>query len=142
MLLYAAARAQIVREIIEPALTEGRIVVCDRWADSSIVYQGVARGLGEAVRIVNGFAAGEFFTPDATILLDLDTDEALKRLAAAGGERDRIEALGEEYQNKVRSAYLMLAADEPDRFYVIDAGGSPEEVHAGVRAALEVICQS
>lgn len=142
MLLYAAARAQIAREIIEPALAGGRLVICDRWADSSMVYQGAARGIGEAVRVVNAYAAGDLFTPDATILLDLEPEEALGRLAAAGGGRDRIEALGEEYQISVRAAYLQLAACEPDRFYVVDAGGSPDEVHARVKTALEEICRA
>ena len=135
MLLYAAARAQIVRETIEPALDAGRLVICDRWADSSMVYQGAARGLGEAVREVNMYAAGDLFQPDATILLDLDPGEALAR--AGGG--DRIEALGIEYQSKVRAAYLKLAADHPLRIHVIDAGGSPEEVHERVMDALSDI---
>ena len=135
MLLYAAARAQLAREIIEPVLKAGRNVVCDRWADSSMVYQGAARGLGKAVRVVNEYAAGELFSPDATILLDLDPEEALKRAAGEGGI-DRIEALGISYQEKVRAAYLELAAECPDRIHVIDASGSVEEVHARVRKAL------
>jgi len=139
MLLYAAARAQIAREVIGPALAEGRLAVCDRWADSSMVYQGAARGLGEAVRHVNEYAAGELFLPDATILLDLEPEEALKRAAGADGSKDRIEALGTEYQSRVRSAYLQLAANEPERFHVIDASGSEQEVHERVKAALKAI---
>jgi dTMP kinase len=138
MLLYAAARAQLAREEIEPALQGGRLVVCDRWVDSSIVYQGVARGLGETVRFVNEHAAAALFSPDATILLDLDPGEAFARVAGQGGG-DRIESLGVEYQAKVRQAYLALAEKEPGRFYVIDASGSTEEVHARVRAAFEEI---
>jgi len=137
MLLYAAARAQIARDVIEPALAAGRTVVCDRWADSSMVYQGGARGLGEAVRVVNAYAAGELFSPDATILLDLDPEEALARAESAdGGGGDRIEAIGAEYQMKVRTAYLKLAACDPGRIRVIDASGSEDEVHARVREAL------
>jgi len=136
MLLYAAARAQIAKEVIEPALAAGRLVICDRWTDSSIVYQGAARGLGEAVRAVNAHAAGELFTPDATILLCLEPEEALSRAAAAAaGNGDRIEALGAGYQERVHSAYLRLADSEPKRFHVIDAKGSPEEVHSRVKAA-------
>jgi len=135
MLLYAAARAQIAKEVIEPALAAGRIVVCDRWTDSSMVYQGSARGLGEEVRVVNAYAAGELFEPDATILLHLKPEEALARVTAEG-KGDRIEALGAEYQNKVQTAYLKLAACNPKRFHVIDAAGSPEEVHERVKEAL------
>ena len=138
MLLYAAARAQLASEVIGPALKEGRIIICDRWVDSSIVYQGAARGLGEAVRTVNTFAAGEYFSPDATILLDLDPEEALKR-ASGGNAGDRIETLGVSYQNKVRNAYLALAARENDRIYVVNAYGSQEEVRLRVRATLNDI---
>ena len=135
MLLYAAARAQIAREVIEPALAEGRLVVCDRWADSSMVYQGAARGLGGAVRVVNEYAAGGLFSPDITILLDLDPAEALGRAAGEGGG-DRIEALGTAYQEKVRAAYLELARECPERIRVVDAAGTVEDVHARVREAL------
>jgi len=136
MLLSAASRAQLAREVIEPALACGMTVLCDRWADSSLVYQGAARGLGETVRAVNALAAGELFSPDMTILLDLDPEEALARAAAGGGGADRIEALGAAYQAKVREAYLGLAGLEPERFRVIDASGSPGEVHRRIRAAL------
>jgi len=139
MLLYAAARAQIAQEVIGPALAEGRLVICDRWTDSSLVYQGEARGLGEAVRFVNEYAAGELYAPDATILLHVPPEEALARAAAGGGKGDRIEALGVEYQSRVQSAYLRLAACEPERFHVIDAAGSPGEVHDRVKAALNDI---
>ena len=144
MLLYAAARAQLASEVIESALARGSIVVCDRWADSSIVYQGVARGLGEDVKIVNTRAAGKLFSPDVTILLDLDPNEALARAANIKVEgkkylrlgEDRIEALGISFQARVRAAYLELAAKEPDRIHVIDAAGNPEEVQGRVRDAL------
>jgi len=137
MLLYAAARAQLSREVIGPALDAGKLVVCDRWADSSMVYQGAARGQGDAVRIVNSYAAGDLFSPDATILLDLDPNEALLRAAASRGSGfDRIEALGAAYQEKVRAAYLSLAEREPGRIHVIDASGSPQDVSGRVRDAL------
>ena len=141
MLLYAASRAQLACEAIEPALADGKTVVCDRWADSSMVYQGAARGLGEAVRAVNALAAGELFSPDATILLDLDPETALLR-ATGSGREDRIEALGAAYQAKVREAYLKLAEREPERFFVIDASGSPEDVQQRVRAALSGLFES
>ena len=135
MLLYAAARAQLAREVIEPALAEGKHVICDRWADSSIVYQGEARGLGEIVRRVNTIAAGDLFSPDGTILLDLDPDEALSRAARESGG-DRMEALGIEYQKKVRAAYLRLAEEEKPRIRVVDSIGSIEEVHGRIVTVL------
>lgn len=137
MLLYAAARAQLAREVIEPALAAGRLVVCDRWVDSSLVYQGAAHGLDDAVRKVNAFAAEGLFSPEVTILLDLDPNEALARATAVGDGGDRIEALGVEYQRQVREAYQKLAEREPSRIHVIEASGSPEEVHIRVRSALE-----
>ena len=138
MLLYAAARAQLAREVIEPSIAAGKLVICDRWVDSSMVYQGGARGLGEVVRTVNTIAAGDLFSPDATVFLDLDPEEALKRAKGENGG-DRIEALGIEYQKKVRQAYLELAAIEKSRIHVVDASGSPEEVHIRVISALEAI---
>lgn len=141
MMLYAAARAQIVREVIEPALKKGRLVICDRWVDSSMVYQGVARGLGDAVHVVNTYAAGDIFTPDGTILLDLDPVEALMRAAGDDNGHDRIEKLGVAYQEKVRAAYLEIAMREPGRFFVINAAGSPEDVHGRVRTALAEILE-
>jgi len=135
MLLYAAARAQLAREVIEPALAEGKHVICDRWADSSIVYQGEAKGLGEIVRRVNTIAAGDLFSPDGTILLDLDPDEALSRAARESGG-DRMEALGIEYQKKVRAAYLRLAEEEKPRIRVVDSIGSIEEVHGRIVTVL------
>ncbi|MDR3365061.1 MAG: dTMP kinase [Clostridiales Family XIII bacterium] len=141
MLLYAAARAQLAHEAIAPALEAGQLVVCDRWADSSYVYQGAARGLGEAVFAVNAYAAGALLSPDATILLDLNPEEALQRAlqASAGSGHDRIEALGAGYHAKVRAAYLELAERFPKRICVIDAAGAPEAVHTRVKTALSKV---
>lgn len=138
LLLYAAARAQLAREAIEPALESGKHVICDRWVDSSLVYQGVAREMGDAVSAVNLYAAAGLFRPDATILLDMDPREAMARAAKNEGG-DRIEAFGVEYQTKVRDGYLKLAARDKERFRVIDAAGSPEDVFSRVRETLETI---
>lgn len=137
MLLYAAARAQLAREVITPAVAAGELVLCDRWADSSYVYQAAVRGLGEAVFEVNAYAGGEVIFPDVTILLDMDASEALKRAKASGsGKHDRIEALGEEWHKQIREAYLALAARYPDRIYVVDAAGSAGAVNERIRAIL------
>jgi len=140
MLLYAAARAQLAREVVMPALATGKTVITDRWLDSSLVYQGVARGLGRAVAEVNRHATGGLL-PDITFLLDIDPETGLERargskavprknssLPDAPG-RDRIEAEGVLWHRTVREGFLSLARKHPERFAVIDAAGTPEEVH-------------
>jgi dTMP kinase len=132
-LLFAAARAELVERVIRPALQAGKVVVSDRYLDSSLAYQGDARGLGvEEVARVNRFATGGL-EPDITFLLDLDPAEA----AARGGEGDRFEDEGRELQEKVRDAYDRLADAAPERWRRIDASRPADEVHADVLAAVE-----
>lgn len=137
LLLFAASRAQIVREVIRPALAAGQTVIADRFSDSTTVYQGVARGLDpEAVRAINGFAVGDL-RPDVTFLLHLDGPTARRRLLRrprpAAGRRDRMESQPAAFYDRVRAGYLELARREPDRFVVIDAGGSVPAVAAAIR---------
>jgi dTMP kinase len=133
-LLFAAARAELVSEVIRPALEEGKIVISDRFLDSSLAYQGGARGLGmEEVARVNDVATGGI-RPDMTILLDVSPDTAAAR---AGVEVDRFEQEGAALQEKVRTAYEQLVAAEPGRWTRIDADRSPEEVHRDVLAVVE-----
>jgi len=132
-LLFAAARAELVSWVIRPALAEGRVVVSDRFLDSSLAYQGAARGLGvEEVERINGFATGGL-APALTILLEIDTAAA----AARGGEDDRFEREGAELQEQVAAAYDQLASAEPGRWRRIAADRAPEAVHADVLAAVE-----
>jgi dTMP kinase len=132
-LLFAAARAELVARVIRPALDEGRVVVSDRFLDSSLAYQGGARGLGiEQVADINRWAIGGL-EPDLTILLELSTGEA----AARGSEADRFEEEGEELQRSVGSAYDELAAADPARWRRVDAARPPAEVHADVLAAVK-----
>lgn len=132
-LLFAAARAELVRWVIRPALEEGRVVVSDRYLDSSIAYQGAARGLGEEeIERINRVATGGL-TPDLTLLLELDTEAA----AARGGEDDRFEREGSELQEQVATAYDRLASAEPGRWRRIRADRDPEAVHADVLQAVE-----
>ena len=132
-LLFAAARAELVRWVIRPALAEGRVVVSDRFLDSSLAYQGDARGLGiEEVDRLNGFATGGL-VPDLTLLLEMDAGAA----AARGGEDDRFEREGAELQEQVAAAYDRLASAEPGRWRRIAADRAPEAVHADVLAAVE-----
>ena len=129
LLLFAASRAQIVREKIRPLIESGAFVILDRFLDSTTVYQGHARGLPlESVNAINRFAIGGTL-PQLTILLDLDTATAWQRIHATGRELDRMESQPPEFFEKVRQGYLQLAAAEPDRIKVIDASASPEEVH-------------
>jgi len=119
MLLYAAARAQLVQEVIEPALAQGKLVICDRYIDSSIAYQGYALGLSvDFVKKVN-FEATKGIIPDITFLFDIDPDTSANRLSFV--KRDRIEIRSREYFSRVREGYLQLALDNPDRFVIIDS---------------------
>jgi dTMP kinase len=132
-LLFAAARAELVSEVILPALAEGRVVVSDRFLDSSLAYQGGARGLGiEDVERVNRFAT-RAVRPDVTFLLEIDPASA----AARAGEHDRFEEEGAALQEAVMAAYERLIELDPGRWRRIDATRSPEEVHADVLAEVE-----
>jgi dTMP kinase len=132
-LLFAAARAQLVEQVIRPALERGEIVLCDRYLDSSLAYQGAGRGLGvEAVAEINRFATGGV-VPDLVVLLALDPAEGLARRR---GGRDRIEAQDLDFHRRVARGFLDLAAAEPERFAVVDAAAPPDQVAAEVRAAV------
>lgn len=132
-LLFAAARAELVENVIGPALEAGRVVVSDRFLDSSLAYQGGARGLGiDEVEAVNRFATGGL-VPDLTFLLELDTAAAARR----AGERDRFEDEGAALQQAVLEAYERLVAADRGRWRRLDATGSPQQVHAQVLAEVE-----
>jgi dTMP kinase len=131
-LLFAAARAELVAQVIEPALADGKVVVSDRYLDSSLAYQGEGRGLGvDEVRRINAFATGGL-EPDITFLLELDLADA----AARAGEADRFEDEGHRLQEQVRDAYDRLARENPDRWRRIDASRPADDVHAEVMAVV------
>ena len=131
-LLFAAARAELVDAVIRPALERGAVVLCDRYLDSSLAYQGDARGLGRGpVTEVNRFATGGLL-PDLVVLLDLDPASGLRRRS---GELDRIEAQDLAFHRRVRQAFCDLAAANPGRFAVVDGAAPVAEVAAGVQAA-------
>ena len=123
--LYAAARAQIVRELIKPALEEGKVVICDRFVDSSIAYQGFGRGLGDAIGVINTYAV-DGCMPDMTILLRLDPEKGSSRIADR--EHDRIEQASDAFHRKVHEGYLKLEEMYPDRIVGIDASGTINEI--------------
>jgi dTMP kinase len=132
-LLFAAARAELVERVIRPALDSGRVVVSDRFLDSSLAYQGEARGLGvDEVARVNEWAVGGL-KPDITFLLALSAADA----SARGAEDDRFEAEGAGLQIRVHDAYERMAAAEPDRWRRVAADRDPAEVHAEVLADVE-----
>jgi dTMP kinase len=136
-LLYAAARAQLVEERVRPLLDEGSWVLLDRFVDSSLAYQGAARGLGvDRVRELNLFATGGL-VPDRTLLLALDPAAGRARLAGRGEAPDRLEAEDAAFFARVAAAYTELAREEPERIRVIDAAGAEPEVLAAALAALE-----
>jgi len=132
-LLYAADRAQHVDTVIRPALDAGAIVLTDRYVDSTLAYQGAGRGLSDA-RAITDWATGGLL-PDLTVLLDLDPVAGLDR-AGARSAPDRVEGASLAFHQAVRAGFLALAADEPDRYAVIDAGQPEDEVAAAVREAL------
>lgn len=136
-LLYAADRAHHVETVIRPAVARGDVVLQDRYIDSSVAYQGVARGLGaERIRAVSDWAA-DGLVPDLTVLLDLDATAGRARVAAARGDTfDRLESEASAFHETVRRAFLDMAAAEPARFLVVDASLPVAEVQRQIRDAL------
>lgn len=137
LLLFAASRAQLVREKIRPALERGAMVILDRFLDSTTVYQGIARGLPmESVMAINRFAVGHT-VPDLTLVLDMDARKAWERIHATGRELDRMESQPLEFFEKVRQGYLHLAVEQPDRMVVLNAAQTPEEIEAQIWKLVE-----
>lgn len=142
-LLYAASRRQHLVEKVWPALKEGKIVICDRYLDSSLAYQGGARGLGiENILNINMFATEGTF-PDLTLLFDIEPEIGLARIAAnANREVNRLDLEQLDFHKKVRNTFLELAKRYPARFVIIDASKSREEVaDATLKAVLSRICK-
>lgn len=137
ILLYSASRAQHVAQRIRPALAAGKIVISDRYADSTLAYQGYGRGLDlEALRTITAFATGDL-TPDLTLYLDIVPQEGLQRRRLGGDEWNRMDAQALEFYQRVRAGYLELAKQEPERWVMIDAARSAEEVHTEIRALVQ-----
>lgn len=137
LLLYNAARAQHVAQVIRPALARGAIVVCDRYADATYAYQGAARGLSAATLDALHAIATDDLWPALTFLFDLSTAESCARMTLRGQARDRLEQESRDFHTAVRKAYLARAAAAPHRFVVLDAMQSIDAVHAQVMAAIE-----
>lgn len=131
-LLFQAARAQLVEEVIKPHLQNGYIVLCDRYADSTMAYQGYGHQNDlDQIKTLIHYATGGL-KPDLTLLFDMDVEEGLKR-KAQGAEWNRLDAYSLEFHQRVRSGYLRLAAAEPERWVIIEAGQSSEIIQSIIR---------
>ncbi|MBE2222885.1 MAG: dTMP kinase [Anaerolineae bacterium] len=121
LLLYSASRAQLVRELVQPALAEGKIILCDRYADSTLAYQGYGRGLDlQELKMLTEFATGGL-KPHLTVLLDIDVERGLARRQIGGDEMNRLDLEAVSFHQKVRSGYHTLVAAEPERWVIVDA---------------------
>ncbi len=137
-LLFQAARIGHVERIIKPALARGEIVLCDRFLDSTIVYQGIGKGLGvEYIRQLHQLTLGNF-APDLTFILDIDPDTGIARAKSRTGQETRFENMDMEFHQKVRQGFLDLARADPGRYRVIDAGQAVNVVHDDISKALQI----
>jgi len=132
LLLMFAARAQNVEQWILPALAQGKIVISDRFTDSSVAYQGAGRGLGWETVLDLDRIACRGLVPDLTLCIDIDSETGLSRALARGGAETRLEEQAIEFHHKVREAYHELAHREPQRFHLIDGRGTPDAIAAKV----------
>jgi dTMP kinase len=145
ILLFSASRAQLVGQVIRPALQRGSIVLCDRFADSTLAYQGYGRGLDlDRLRLITEFATGGL-EPDLTIYLDLDVEEGLrrKRLAGAAGQEswNRLDRQELEFHQRVRRGYLELAATHAERWFVVDASRPADVVQEEIRRRVDALLE-
>ncbi len=133
ILLYSAARAQLVGEKIRPHLAAGGIVLSDRYADSTMAYQGYGHGLDlETLRLITAFATDNL-KPDLTLLFDLDPETGLKRRQASGGEWNRLDDYALAFHQRVRAGYLELARAEPEQWVILNAAQDVDVLETGVR---------
>jgi dTMP kinase len=136
ILLFCAARAQLVEEIIRPSLGRSEIVLSDRYADATLAYQGYGHGYAlDLLRQLLNFATGGLW-PDLTLLLDLSSEDGLRRKRSNGGEWNRLDAYELAFHQRVRAGYLELARQEPLRWCIIDAAMPPEMVQLALRQAV------
>lgn len=135
-LLFAAARVDHARKKIIPALREGKAVICDRFADSTLVYQGISKGMGVAfIEMLHRFTLGNL-APDLTLILDMPPEEGLKRANGRGEGEGRFEGYSIEFHQKVRDGFRQVAAREPNRCLLVDASGAEAEVQRRIQQAL------
>lgn len=139
-LLFSASRAQLVESVIKPELAAGKVVICDRFYDSSTAYQGFGRGIPlDAICTVNALAT-DCLIPDLTFFIDIPLDEVERRIRERREGKDRIESSGRAFYERVRAGYLHLAGEEK-RFHVLDGMKSIEEIHTAVWKAVEALLE-
>lgn len=138
ILLFCASRAQLVEELIRPSLAAGKIVLCDRYADSTMAYQGYGHGLDrDLLKTLLNFATGGL-KPDLTILLDISAESGLRRRITNHDEWNRMDDYALQFHERVRNGYLKMAAEEPERFVVINADRPKEEIHEEI---VSILCR-
>ena len=136
ILLFCASRAQLVEELIRPSLAAGKIVLCDRYADSTMAYQGYGHGLDRGLlKTLLDFATGGL-KPDLTILLDISAEAGLRRRITNHDEWNRMDDYALQFHERVRNGYLKMAAEEPERFVIINADRPKEEIHEEIISIL------
>ncbi len=136
ILLFCASRAQLVEELIRPSLAEGKLILCDRYADSTMAYQGYGHGLDrDALTRLLDFATGGL-KPDLTLLFDISAEAGLRRRLTNHEEWNRMDDYALQFHERVRNGYLAMAAAEPERWAVINADRTPDEIHADVVSVL------
>ncbi len=141
ILLYCAARAQLVGQIIRPHLESGGVVICDRYADSTLAYQGYGRGLDlPTLRMILDFATGGL-KPDITFYLDLDVEAGLRRKKVGGSEWNRMDDLAVEFHRRVRAGYLEMMEQEPARWVMVDAAREQETIAEEIWKVAERRCR-
>jgi dTMP kinase len=137
LLLYAASRAQLVRQVIQPALAAGKIVLCDRYADSTLAYQGYGRGLDLTLLQTLIEIATDGLQPDLTFLLDIDVERGLARRQTAGDEMNRLDLEAVSFHHQVRRGYHTLAAGDPDRWVIVEADRPVTAVQQELRTIMQ-----
>jgi dTMP kinase len=137
ILLYSASRAQHVAQLVRPALAAGKVIISDRYADSTLAYQGYGRGLHLETLMTITLFATDGLLPDLTLYLDITPEEGLRRRQLGGDEWNRLDAEALEFHQRARDGYLELIKQEPERWVVIDAARSAEEVQAEIRAVMQ-----
>jgi len=135
-LLYMAARAQMVKEVLEPQLKSGKVILCDRFLDSTIAYQGYGNGIDVKIIEQLGFFATKGIGPDLTILFDIKPEKGLSR---AGEKKDRIESRSLDYHNRVRNGYLELSKEYPARIKVIKVDADKEEIFKRIKHYIDIL---
>ncbi|MDE3060681.1 MAG: dTMP kinase [Pseudomonadota bacterium] len=131
-LLFYAARLDHVNKLVKPALADGKTVLCDRFVDSTLVYQGIGKGLPEAyIRMLHSLTLGNFM-PHLTIILDIDPAIGLRRAAERRGGETRFEAMDIDFHHRIRAGFLAIAEREPQRCVVVDAGQEKEALHLSI----------